>query len=57
MEGVPFDSIVSLRKKFVIKIALENPVLRTGMKDAPAEGRKKTNQMLKQVQHDMRVWF
>ena len=27
------------------------------MKGASAEGRKKTNQMLKQVQHDMTVWF
>jgi hypothetical protein len=27
------------------------------MKDASAESRKKTNQMLKQVQHDITVWF
>jgi hypothetical protein len=40
-----------------IKIAPENPVLWTGMKGASAEGRKKTNQMLKQVQHDMMVRF
>jgi len=43
---------------FFIKIASENPFLWTGMKDASAEGRKKTNQMLKQVQkHDMTVRF
>jgi hypothetical protein len=40
-----------------IEIAPENPVLWTGMKGASAEGRKKTNQMLKQVQHDMTVRF
>jgi len=27
------------------------------MKGAPAKGRKNLNQMLKQVQHDMQVWF
>ena len=40
-----------------IKTASENPVLWTGMKGAPAESRKKVNQMLKQVQHDMTVRF
>jgi len=30
-------------------MAPENPVLWTGMKDVSAEGRKKTNQMLKQT--------
>jgi len=43
--------------KIFIKIAPENPVLWTGMKGASAEGRKKTNQMLKQLQHDMTVRF
>jgi hypothetical protein len=38
-----------------IKIAPENPVLWTGMKGASAKGRRKSNQMLKRVQHDNRV--
>jgi hypothetical protein len=41
----------------IIKTASENPVLWTGMKGASAESRKKVNQMLKQVQHDMTVRF
>jgi len=41
----------------IIKITPENPVLWTGMKGASAESRRKTNQMLKQVQHDMTVRF
>jgi hypothetical protein len=40
-----------------IKFASENPVLWTEMIGASAEGRKKTNQMLKEVQHDMAVRF
>jgi hypothetical protein len=44
-------------ERLFIEIAPENPVLWTGMKGASAEGRKKTNQMLKQVQHDMTVRF
>jgi hypothetical protein len=40
-----------------IKIAPENPVLWTGMKGVSAESRKKADQMLKQVQHDMTVCF
>jgi hypothetical protein len=41
--------------KFFIKSAPENPVLWTGMKGASAKGRRKSNQMLKRVQHDNRV--
>jgi hypothetical protein len=41
----------------VIKITPENPVLWTGMKGVSAKGRKKSNQMLKRVQNDKRVWF
>jgi hypothetical protein len=44
-------------KLLIIKTAPENPVLWTGMKGASAESRKKVNQMLKQVQHDMTVRF
>jgi hypothetical protein len=40
-----------------IKTAPENPVLWTEEKGASAESRKKVNQMLKQVQHDMTVRF
>jgi hypothetical protein len=36
-------------------MASENPVLWTGMKGASAKGRRRSNQMLKRVQHDNRV--
>jgi len=42
---------------FFIKTVSENPVPWTWMKGASDESRKKTNQMLKQVQHDMTVRF
>jgi hypothetical protein len=40
-----------------IETTPENPVLWTRMKGASAKSRKKVNQMLKQVQHDMTVRF
>jgi hypothetical protein len=57
----PFDIhhlFIRLRKQSpCIKNASENPVLWTGMKGVSAEGRKKADQMLKQVQHDIAVRF
>jgi hypothetical protein len=59
-DGTPYPGWGIGRRKrekgpFFIKIESENPVLWTGMKSASAEGRKKSNQMLKRVQHDNRV--
>ena len=42
---------------YFTKFAPENPVLWMVMKGASAESTKKTNQMLKQVQHDMTVQY